>query len=127
MYNVIKKDGTIEPYNEQKIIDACNKAARRAMVNLSDEDYKALGKEIYKTLVVLNKSYGDGAGIKNISDAKSIFKQAKDLAAVNAASSETIETVLSKYYADLGIKADIYKKFTAFSFSLELQVTTMLL
>ena len=29
---VIKKDGTLEEYNEQKIIDACNKSARRAMV-----------------------------------------------------------------------------------------------
>ena len=28
---VVKKDGTIEEYQEQKIIDACNKAARRAM------------------------------------------------------------------------------------------------
>lgn len=36
MYNVIKKDGTIEPYNEQKIIDACNKAARRAMQYIND-------------------------------------------------------------------------------------------
>lgn len=37
MYNVRKKDGTLEPYNEQKIIDACNKAARRAMYELSDK------------------------------------------------------------------------------------------
>ena len=29
---VIKKDGTLEEYDEQKIINACNKAARRAMV-----------------------------------------------------------------------------------------------
>ena len=32
---VIKKDGTLEDYNEQKIIDACNKAARK----VSDETY----------------------------------------------------------------------------------------
>ena len=31
LFNVIKKDGTVEEYNEQKIINACNKAARRAM------------------------------------------------------------------------------------------------
>ena len=36
---IIKKDGTLEQYNEQKIIDACNKAARRAMIELSDKDY----------------------------------------------------------------------------------------
>ena len=54
--NVVKKDGTLEQYNRNKIINACNKAARRAMVELSDEDHdricsmvesylKGLGKE----------------------------------------------------------------------------------
>ena len=32
MLQVIKKDGTLEDYNEQKIINACDKAARRAMI-----------------------------------------------------------------------------------------------
>ena len=36
---VVKKDGTLEEYNEQKIINACNKAARRAMVELKEKDY----------------------------------------------------------------------------------------
>lgn len=97
------------------------------MINLSDEDYVALGKEIYKTLVVLNKSYGGGAGIKNISDARSIFKQSKALAAVNAANPENIETVLAKYYADLGISADTYRKFTGFSESNKQKVTRQLI
>ena len=39
---IIKKDGTLEQYNEQKIINACNKAARRAMVTLTDEDYQII-------------------------------------------------------------------------------------
>lgn len=110
-----------------EIMASMENSAEILGINLSDEDYKALGKEIYKTLVVLNKSYGGGEGIKNISDAKSVFKQAKALAAVNAASSETVETVLSKYYADLGIKADIYKKFTAFSVSDKQKVTRQLI
>lgn len=46
MYNVIKKDGTIEPYNEQKIIDACNKAARRAMYELSENDYAKILNDV---------------------------------------------------------------------------------
>lgn len=36
---VIKKNDILEPYNEQKIIDACSKSASRAMVQLTDEDY----------------------------------------------------------------------------------------
>ena len=49
--NVIKKDGTIEEYNEQKIIDACNKAARRAMVTLKDEDYQIICNAVWEVLV----------------------------------------------------------------------------
>ena len=48
---IIKKDGTTEQYNEQKIIDACNKAARRAMVNLSDEDYQVICNAVWEKLV----------------------------------------------------------------------------
>lgn len=36
---VIKKDGTLEDYNEQKIINACDKAAIRSLVHLTEEDY----------------------------------------------------------------------------------------
>lgn len=48
---IIKKDGTTEQYNEQKIIDACNKAARRAMVDLSDEDYQVICNAVWEKLV----------------------------------------------------------------------------
>ena len=48
---IIKKDGTTEQYNEQKIIDACNKAARRAMVNLYDEDYQTICNAVWEKLV----------------------------------------------------------------------------
>ena len=48
---VIKKDGTTEKYNEQKIIDACNKAARRAMVTLSDSDYQVICNAVWDKLV----------------------------------------------------------------------------
>ncbi len=39
---VIKKDGTIEAYNEQKIVNACNLAADRAMVVLTPTDYSSI-------------------------------------------------------------------------------------
>ena len=48
---VIKKDGTLDEYNEQKIIDACNKAARRAMINLTEDDYTAICNAVWDVIV----------------------------------------------------------------------------
>lgn len=48
---VIKKDGTLEEYNEQKIINACNNAARRAMVKLSESDYQSICALVWEKLV----------------------------------------------------------------------------
>lgn len=48
---IIKKDGTLENYDEQKIINACNKAAKRAMVKLSDEDYQIICNAVWNKLV----------------------------------------------------------------------------
>lgn len=61
MYNVIKKDGTIEPYNEQKIIDACNKAARRAMYELSERDYTQILNDV---LAKIDESYDEDTDIE---------------------------------------------------------------
>lgn len=44
MLRVIKKDGTTEPYDENKIILACKKAAARALESLDDADYKNICK-----------------------------------------------------------------------------------
>lgn len=51
---VIKKDGTLEKYNEQKIINACNKAARRAMIDLSNTDYEIICNAVWEKLVENN-------------------------------------------------------------------------
>ena len=51
---VIKKDGTLEEYNEQKIINAVNKAAERAMVTLSNEDYQKICNGVWEAIVQLN-------------------------------------------------------------------------
>ena len=48
---VIKKDGTLEEYNEQKIINACNKAAKRAMIELSENDYQCICNAVWDKLV----------------------------------------------------------------------------
>lgn len=51
---VIKKDGTLEEYNEQKIINAVNKSAKRAMLTLNNEDYKLICTEVWNKLVENN-------------------------------------------------------------------------
>ena len=48
---VIKKDGTLEEYDEQKIINACSKAASRAMIDLGGKDYKLICSEVWDKLV----------------------------------------------------------------------------
>lgn len=48
---VIKKDGTLEEYDEQKIINACNKSARRAMIELSENDYSVICTSVWDRLV----------------------------------------------------------------------------
>lgn len=49
--NIIKKDGTIEEYNIQKIINAVNKASSRVMITLNDEDYVKICDMVYDKLL----------------------------------------------------------------------------
>lgn len=58
---VVKKDGTIEEYQEQKIIDACNKAARRAMVELSNQDYEKILNNVWENI---EENYDDDTDIE---------------------------------------------------------------
>ena len=58
---VIKKDGTLEDYNEQKIIDACNKAARRAMIELSEADYSMILNDTWQRIT---ENYDDDTDIE---------------------------------------------------------------
>lgn len=44
---VIKKDNTEQEYDEQKIIDAVNKAASRALYNFTSEDYSLICDRVY--------------------------------------------------------------------------------
>ena len=50
MYKILKKDGTLEDYNEQKIINACNKAARRAMFTLGNNDFKIILNDVFQKI-----------------------------------------------------------------------------
>ncbi len=82
---IIKKDGTIEEYNEQKIIDACNKAANRAMVNLSNNDYQIICNAVWDKLVENNLDDTEICEMHNI-----------------------VESVLDKYYP---MVAKMYKEY----------------
>ena len=50
MKYVLKKDKTIEPYDEQKIINAVNKSAQRALEILTEEDYANICNEVFQEL-----------------------------------------------------------------------------
>ena len=47
---IIKKDKTFEEYNEQKIINACSLAAKRALVNLSPEDFSIICNRVMEVI-----------------------------------------------------------------------------
>ena len=51
---VIKKDGTREDYNFQKIVNAVKKSAGRVMISLSDEDFSDLAEYVESELANLN-------------------------------------------------------------------------
>lgn len=47
---VIKKDGTIAEYNEQKIINACNLAANRALVTFTEDDFANICNRVLEVI-----------------------------------------------------------------------------
>ena len=47
---IIKKDGTIVEYDEQKIINACSKSASRSLDNLTEVDYSNICKHVWETI-----------------------------------------------------------------------------
>ena len=49
--NVVKKDLTVEPFNDQKIVDAVNKSASRVMVELTNDDYKRIIDLVWNELI----------------------------------------------------------------------------
>lgn len=50
MLQIYKKDGTLEEWKDQKIINAVNKAASRVMINLTDEDYANICDDVEEVL-----------------------------------------------------------------------------
>ena len=57
MMYVIKKDGTKEEYNVQKVVTAVNKSAYRALVKFSDEDIDFICDFVNKKVASMNKEF----------------------------------------------------------------------
>ena len=49
--NIIKKDGTLEPYDCQKIINAVHKASQRVMIDLKSEDYLKICDLVWEKII----------------------------------------------------------------------------
>ena len=61
MRYVIKKDNTIEPYDEQKVINAVTKSAQRALETVTEEDYKIICNEVFFDLAENDYTVDDGS------------------------------------------------------------------
>lgn len=61
MIRIIKKDGTLEDFDEQKIVNACDKAARRAMFEFSENDYSIILNDVWQKIEEL---YDDDSNIE---------------------------------------------------------------
>lgn len=61
MIRIIKKDGTLEDFDEQKIVNACDKAARRAMFEFSENDYSVILNDVWQKIEEL---YDDDSNIE---------------------------------------------------------------
>ena len=66
---IIKKDGTLEAFDKDKIVNACNKAARRAMIELTEDDYKKILSSVKKHLKKLNTDSIEVYDMHNIVEA----------------------------------------------------------
>ena len=53
--NVIKKDGTSEPFDSTKIVNAVKKSATRALVDLTEEDLKNICEIVNNNIIRTNK------------------------------------------------------------------------
>lgn len=53
--HIIKKDGTLEEFNEQKIINAVQKSASRVMVDLSSSDYSKICNRVWEQINELDE------------------------------------------------------------------------
>ena len=66
MIRIIKKDGTREDYNVQKVVVAVTKSAKRALVNFTDEDYQKICTFVDSRVLQMGKDEIEIAEMHNI-------------------------------------------------------------
>lgn len=66
MKRVLKKDGTVEIFDGQKIVDAVNKSAERAMVQLKTDDFKKIVELVEQEIENSDFSSDDVIGVKDL-------------------------------------------------------------
>ena len=64
--SVIKKDGTSEPFDNKKIINAVKKSATRALVQLTDEDLQEICDFVDNNIIRMNKQEVSIADMHNL-------------------------------------------------------------
>jgi len=64
--SVIKKDGTSEPFDDTKIVNAVKKSATRALVELTEEDLKSICDFVNNNIIKANKDEVSIAEMHNL-------------------------------------------------------------
>lgn len=56
---VIKKNGELESFQQEKIVNACKKAAARALDVISDQEYNQVCENVIKSIIQEYGSFDD--------------------------------------------------------------------
>ena len=67
MIKVVKKDGTLEDFNVQKVVDAVNKSACRVLINFTEEEEKFICQFVEEKVFALGIDRIEIALAKSIS------------------------------------------------------------
>ena len=93
MLQILKKDNTLESWNEQKIVNAVNKAASRVMINLTDEDYESICEQVEQLIDELQILHEECDNCEFFGD-----DVTKVLVKVDGLSGEQLSKILFKNY-----------------------------
>ena len=63
---IVKKDGTLEKFNIQKIINAVSKSAERVLIKFNESDISQIAKSVKEQILILNKNNIDIKEIHHI-------------------------------------------------------------
>lgn len=96
MRYVIKKDKTIEPYDDQKVINAVTKSAQRALETLTEEDYRIICNEVFSDLAENDYTADDNS--------EDEFIPVEDIHAA-------VENVLLDLYPNIGRQYQQYRNY----------------